>query len=422
VEDSGERGPDLRIDEAGDVIPVGEAARAAIQLRRGLWRMAPSHEDVLVLERADGGVAADRVVLVGSLEGLGLPDVFSFLHSSKKSGAVTVVAGEVCKAMLFEDGNVVSAMSNCEEDRLGEILYRYGKISREQLQSALAEVGGSRRLGKVLMDRGILNSHELWNFIRRQVEEIFFSVLLLEQGTFYYSVPGHPDHFPAHVPMNAQELMMEGVRRIDELRYFRQVIPSLDVTLEPKWPTPQGLRLSASDEQVLRLVQRPMTLRELARASRLGDFETTKVVFHLVRTGALRLSEAAARVSPVTFEEQRLVALTDTFNQIFREIFVCIDRAGEGPQFREGLASFLSAHGYQDLFRNVPLEASGELSKSAILENLNRSTVENKADYLYAGLNELLFFEIFEAREILGREEEQALMRRVNALFQQLRS
>ena len=69
----------------------------------------------------------------------------------------------------------------------------------------------------------------------------------------------------------------------------------------------------------------------------------------------------------------------------------------------------------------MSIEQTGDLSKATLMANLAQAGVEQKTDYLYAGLNELLFFEIFGAREILGREEEQALMRRVNALFQKLR-
>lgn len=416
-----ERAPDLRIDERGEVVPLGEVARAALQTRRGYWRVAPSHESALVLERADPHERGDHVVLAGSVEGAGLMDVINFLCQSQKNGALTVVSGDICKALLLEGGNVVSAMSNRDEDRLGELLYRFGKVTREQLQMALAEVGGPRHLGKVLLDRGIISSHELWSFIRKQVEEIFFGLLLVREGTFYFSVPGHPDFFPAHVPMNSQALLMEGVRRMDELSYFRQLIPSSSVTVVPKWPPPSGVQLEQREEMLLKLCEGPVTVAELSRVSKLGEFETTKSVFHLLKTGALRKLDGPAGPSPRTPEEERLNLLLDTFNQIFREITAAIDKSGRGREFRAGITSFLSSQAYPDLFRNVGFEQNGEITKSALVSNVRTSPTDNKVDYLYSGLNELLFFEIFEAREILGREEENALMQRVNTLFQQLR-
>jgi hypothetical protein len=414
----GPRGADLRIDERGEVLPLTDAARSAISLRHGLWRFAPSHDGVLLLERVSSDVDGDRVALAGSIVDAGLLDVLSFLHGAKRSGSLTVVSGDVCKAVLFENGNVVSAMSNREEDRLGEMLYRYGKLSPDEIRSALQEVGGTRRLGKVLVDRGLLNSHDLWNFIRKQVEEIVFSLLVLTEGTFYFSVPGQPDHFPAHVPMSSQALLMEGVRRADELRYFRQLIPSSRQVVEALWPRPEGLRLDPHDEAVLAAVTAPVTVADLARASRVGEFEATKAVFHLLRAGALRKVEDEGTPASA---EARLDALISTFNEIFREIYAAIERRGGAEQFRQGLAAFLSAHGYPELFDGVALDPTGELSRSALLANLAKAKTDTKADYLYAGLNELLFFEIFEAREMLGNDEEQELMRRVNALFQRLR-
>jgi hypothetical protein len=416
-----EQGPDLQIDERGEIRVLDEEARSVIQIRSGLWRIAPSLDDVLLLERFGTDAGAERVVLSGTIPGTSVVDIVSFLHGAKKGGTLTLVSGETCKAVLFDSGNVVSAVSNREEDRLGEILYRYGKITREQLAEALSAVGETRRLGKVLVDRGFINSHELWSFIRKQVEEIFYSVLLLSEGLFYFSVPGHPEYFPANVPMSTQGLMMEGIRRIDELRYFRQQIPSAKVVVEPVWPRPATLQIDPHEEALLAQIRGPVTIEELARSSLLGEFETTRIVFHLLQGGAVRKANVVEVAAGTATAEARIEGLIDTFNQIFREIFATIGRSGRASEFRRGLSSFLTAHGYPDLFREVTIEENGELSKATLMANLAQAGVEQKTDYLYAGLNELLFFEIFGAREILGQEEEQALMRRVNALFQKLR-
>jgi hypothetical protein len=421
MKEAPQRAPDVRIDERGEVLPLGESARASLQMRRGYWRFTPSHDGLLVLESADPNERAEEVVLSGTIEGVGLLDLINFLCSAQKNGALTILSGDVCKALLLEGGSVVSAMSNREEDRLGELLYRYGKITREQLAAALGEVGTARHLGKVLLDRGLISSHELWSFIRKQVEEIFFGLLLVRDGSFYFSVPGHPDFFPAHVPMSSQGLLMEGVRRMDELSYFRQLVPNENVTVVPKWPPPPGLALEPREEMILKLCEGPVTVGELARLSKLGEFEATKSVFHLLKVGALRKVDAGASATARTPEEDRLVLLLDTFNQIFREITAAIDKSGRGREFRAGITSFLASQAYPELFRNVGFDQSGEINTGTILANVKASQAENRADYLYSGLNELLFFEIFEAREILGRDEEQSLMQRVNQFFRQLR-
>jgi hypothetical protein len=415
-----ERGPDLRIDGQGEIVPLGEKARAAIQAWRGLWRIAPSHGDVLLLERHNPTAREDRVVLVGTLQGMEILDIINHISNAQKSGAMTAVSGRSRKALLFEKGSLVSAVSNSDEDSLGEILFRFGKVTRDQLHAAGGEVSGPRRLGKVLVERGIINSHELWTYIRRQVEEIFYSVLHLSEGVFYFSVPGKPESFPARVPMSSNALLMEGVRRMDELKHFRELIPTPEILIEGKWPPAQSVHLDPRDEALLKLTQKPITVAELARISRYGEFETTKAVFHLLKSGLVRRVEGTIETEPTAAGDGRVEALIDTFNQIFREIFACIERNGGSTELQSGIAAFLSSNAYAPLFAEVPFQSTGELSKRALLENLTKAGVENPADYLYAGLNELLFFEIFAAREILGHEEEQALMSRVNQLFQHL--
>ena len=70
-----------------------------------------------------------------------------------------------------------------------------------------------------------------------------------------------------------------------------------------------------------------------------------------------------------------------------------------------------------ELFAGVTFNDSGALDKRALLTNLNNHQVENQSSFLSQALNELLFFEMFAAREWLERDEQQELQRIINQLF-----
>ena len=65
----------------------------------------------------------------------------------------------------------------------------------------------------------------------------------------------------------------------------------------------------------------------------------------------------------------------------------------------------------------LSFDQSGALDKRTLLANLNKNQIENRVSFLSQALNELLFFEMFAAREWLEREEQQELQKIINQLF-----
>ncbi|HEX4459875.1 MAG TPA: DUF4388 domain-containing protein, partial [Polyangia bacterium] len=95
-------------------------------------------------------IAVGRVTLAGEIDAVGgLVDVINFILSNQWSGQLAAVDGLARKTIHFMRGDVRSASSNVPEDRLGAILYRFGVVTDDQLQTALRASGGSARLGQV---------------------------------------------------------------------------------------------------------------------------------------------------------------------------------------------------------------------------------------------------------------------------------
>ena len=126
----------------------------------------------------------------------------------------------------FKRGDVRMAASNVPEDRIGAILYRFGRISAQDLERALSQVTQEHRFGQVLVETGALTTHDLYQFVRKQVEEIFYSVLVVRKGEYYFYRTGDDDVPPSQLQLSTKQLLFEGVRRIDEMSYFREKLPA----------------------------------------------------------------------------------------------------------------------------------------------------------------------------------------------------
>src|SRR5262245_33038668 len=185
--------PILVIDEEGHVLSEGRAALRRLASRAGRWRLLASSPAMIVLGRDEGqgtvvaAESAPKVALSGEIDAHGgLFDLVGFLHQSQWSGALHALEGGTHRTIWFKRGDIRTSGSNLPSDRLGELLYRFGHVTREDLDRALQRVGPNQRIGQALVELGVVSSHDIFMFIRKQVEEVFFAVLRLRRGVFYF--------------------------------------------------------------------------------------------------------------------------------------------------------------------------------------------------------------------------------------------
>lgn len=412
----------LRINPDGRVVIGPELARK-LAGKPGSYRLLPTTGGLLLLQRlrseeSQAGPVHGRALLSGELDRLGgLADIIHFIHTNGWSGHLEIVAGQVRKALYCRRGDVQSAASNVPEDRLGAILYRYGLVSEEALDAALKRAAGTpNRIGQLLVEDGLINAHDLYTSMRRQVEEIFYSVLTLREGEFYFYKANEDEGPPSQLLLSTKALLFEGVRRIDELSYFREKLPSNEVVLVRREPPPQE-KLKPAEERVLQLVDGLSSIEHIARASHLGDFEATRILYTLLQQGWLQPRPARETLAASGTDTQGKII--SVFNEVYAKIHQAVSaQSGKQQALRRGLESFFSSVAeFSPLFVGVSLSSDGTLPADQLLANLMMSPVEDKLDYLHRGLNELLFFELFTAGEAVDRREEIALHQRLSQIL-----
>jgi hypothetical protein len=421
------------IIDAGGALTVDAGAQKRLVAHAGRYRVVPTTGDLVILQRTtaphEGGSSSTlitgRVAIAGEIDAVGgLVDVINFIHHNRWSGQLAVVHESIRKTLYFRRGDVRTAASNIPEDRLGAILYRYGMISEETLAAAL-KIAGPSRLGHTLVEQGALNPHDLYTYVRRQVEEIFFSVIVFRRGSFYFYRTGDDDGPTSQLMLSTKSLLFDGVRRIDELSYFREKLPSGDVVLVRREPQPNE-RLPPREMRVLSLVDGKRDIATLSRLTHLGEFETTKTLYQLLQSGYVqqRASKSPLEVSPATAPAtvgETYARIVDTFNDVYAKIHAAVSAKGKEAALAKGLESFFgSVAEFAPLFVAVTLGTDGTLPREQVLANLEFAPTDNKLDYLYRGLNELLFFELFTAGEAVDRREEIELHQRLNQILQEV--
>lgn len=189
--------------------PAAEAGRAPVLEDDGASTSPGEEPGVGPVLRLFG-----KSVQAGELHETDLPQLLASAYAGRLSGRVRLRRGDAEKVVHFVEGQVVLATSNLVEDRLVEVLWREGRIPRDQFEQVRAMIAGSgRRAGAILVERGVLRHEELFPLVRHHFEGIVWSVFSWESGQWRVEGGTPPGGEQILIDQPTPALILEGVRR-----------------------------------------------------------------------------------------------------------------------------------------------------------------------------------------------------------------
>ncbi|HEY8429753.1 MAG TPA: DUF4388 domain-containing protein [Sandaracinaceae bacterium] len=406
------------IDTDGSLRVVGRAAERRLRDRAGRYRLVADAPGLIVLRedaQPGAGRVGTRIAMAGELlTRTSVLEVVNIVATFNWRGELHVFDGTAHRVLAVHQGAVKYALSDHPDDRLGQVLYRHGVISRAELDEILREIGPEKRIGQLLLERGLLTQEQLYGQLQKQVEQIFFAALLARSGHYVFSVPDDGAEPPVHtVHLPIQALLMEGVQRIDEMALFRERIPSDDLcpVVEPK---ATRLTLDENAQLVIAYADGTRTIEEIARESGLGLFMTIKAIYGMLQQGGVILKR------PVALDADAVHRLVRAFNEILRDVFMAVATYGGIDQTRSTLEAWIAGSGYSSIF-GEHIEEDGSIRPEVVVDALARTNADNPLEGLQQALHELAAFALFAATTALPRDQELALSRDVNSRLKRIK-
>lgn len=436
--------PRYLVDARGALTPAD--GQSPLTGRSGYFRLQNTSPDWALFLRspAQGGTQErrPRVVLAGDANGFPLQDLIAFLGQSRWSGVLRVSTPGVERSLLLKDGDVRSAASDSVADRIGEVMVRLGYVSRSNLEQVLNEAPPSR-LGKVMVERGLIKAHDLYKCLHEQISEIFHGMMLAKEGTFALVDQTVEDKALTHnLSLSMQGLLMDSIRKIDELAQFRKKIPhgrmyvlkkrASDGTLEPE------------EDAVLQLVDGRRTVLELGQLAKVSEFDATRITYRLIEGGFVKLDQqpageappapapsapsfpgtpapAATPPPPGGSDAQRVMQV---FNAIFREVRNEVAQRGNLDMFLVSANAALKGNGVSasPVLTGLAFAADGSLPEAQVLAKFAVLTTEGQMGSepimsLRQALSDVMFFLLFQAGELLESAADEDLARRVKDML-----
>lgn len=428
------------VDGKGHLSPQEGHAASAMAQRQGMWALAETSPDIMVLVRAppQGGVLEKRprVVLAGDCGTFPLSDLIAFLGQSRWSGLLKVntPAGE--RTLTLKDGEVRAAHSDSPADRIGEVMVRLGYVTKLQLEQVLQDTPPSR-IGKAMVEKGLLQAHDLFKCLTEQVSEIFHTMMLAREGAFVL-VDQELDDKPAHtVNVSMQSLLMDSIRKIDEMAHFRKRIAHGRLYVQKKKPSDGTLE--PEEDHVLGLINGQRTVLELGQAAKLSEFDATRIVYRLLEGGFASVMKEAVAPVPEPVPQPRAAAaavqqpggfakpdeavrVIGVFNVIFREVRNEVARRGRLETFLAQANAAMQANTLTQVpvLFGLTFAEDGTLNADRLhaqYESMKSQLGTEPLASLRMALSDVMFFLLFQAGELLEQRADEDLARRVKELL-----
>jgi curved DNA-binding protein CbpA len=230
--------------------------------------------------------------LKGSLKAFKLPDLLIGMQRGTKTGILEIVSDSIVKRIYIKNGDMIFATSSNEEDQLGEMLLKEGKITIEHFNQAshlLLTTG--QKLGKILVDMSCLKPRELYLSVQRQVREIILSLFTYEESSFEFREGPLPGKDLITLVISAANIIYSGMKRIRSFVYLKQMCPSPDdmlVMSQNPMNAFQSLDLLEEDKKILSLIDGNSTLKEILKLAPSDDFESLKTICAFLNIGIIK--------------------------------------------------------------------------------------------------------------------------------------
>jgi hypothetical protein len=270
---------------------------------RLLGRLAAGIDGVLDAEMSSAlqNLVDSSSAATGDIADRDMPLLLARAFSDGMTGRLRV-ANDVCeKAVYFEAGLPVMAVSSDAGDRMLAMLVREGVIDARQHEETFRVVNATgRKVGAVLVDLGFLRSDELLPAVRRHYESIILSLFSWQLGRWRIDpdITAGPDR--TRLLRHPAALVREGLDMGYPAERFAARLPSdrgcfvLDSSPTSVDVTAQALE-DRFEARVPMRFDGVRSIEAVAQATGLPEMTVQKIALTLTCFGVLRPVEAEGR-------------------------------------------------------------------------------------------------------------------------------
>jgi hypothetical protein len=242
------------------------------------------------------------MALKGNLRDFSTTQLLNLINLARKTGTLTIDTPEGKARLCFKEGKLIYATMDGRDDHLAAMLQRAGKITEEQARAiqTRVEVKSDKELGLLLINAGYVSQDDVVRIVRTNILNNVYPLFTWADGTFHFdSAIQFEDRIT--IPVNLENVIMEGSRRLEEWERLQDELPDLDVALrfvERPDARLRDISMSVEEWRVVSFINPRNTVRQIAQFNNMSDFQIRKIVYGLLQAGLVELIQPEGIVKP----------------------------------------------------------------------------------------------------------------------------
>lgn len=229
------------------------------------------------------------MALKGNLRDFSTTQLLNLINLARKTGTLTI-KGDDAAHMAFREGKLIYAQMGDGNSNLALILQNAGKLSGEQSRIIQTRAKGTsdKQLGHMLIQAGYVTQSDIIQSVRQYVLDVVYKLFTWADGTFRFDANQLPPPDRITIPIDLESVIMEGSRRLKEWEILQEELPDLDVALrftDRPDARLQNINLTVEEWRVVSFINPRNTIRQIARANNLSDFEIRRIVYGMLQAG-----------------------------------------------------------------------------------------------------------------------------------------
>jgi hypothetical protein len=252
------------------------------------------------------------VRLEGSLDAFSLPDIFSLLSMTKKTGGLHLRRPDSHGAVWLADGQLTGGASDLTRASLGRRIAGSGAVDDDALTDAVARVADDPEVGiaRALRDAEDIEDDSLRAVVAEHIVDTVFDLLRWEDGDFEF-VQDEPNADDVGVTRPVDDIVTEARARLESWSSVEKHIPTPDTVLAVALAPDSEPSVSRDDWALLALVDGRRTVADIVELCGRGEYSVVVALAELVSRELLEVDKGDG-VSALTRRQQLLGTLENS--------------------------------------------------------------------------------------------------------------
>lgn len=259
--------------------------------------------------------------------GLHLKEIFF----QRKKGSLSILHQRFQKQLFFQEGFLVYAKTNHPQELLGEVLFRLGKLSKQDQERIDEYIEPGKTIGSVLVEKGLLTDEDLQEGLVYQMREIVLKMFSVFDAEFNFQEQEDFKEQVFNAELKIPIVIEEGIRGMKHN-------PALETFFEKKIPTLKSidfyLRLNENERGLYDSIKGGATSEELLASSNSNPEFFYKSLFMMYCLDLIDLKQEKMKESPQA-EIEGITEEPEPEPEVSEQ-----EKLSEVYEFHENLSSF----------------------------------------------------------------------------------